>query len=275
MMSTEPSSTSTSPTEAAANKLILAVDTSSPTASFAIAHGETILASLTSTVNAPHSRTFYDHLAILLKLAGCNLKDIDAFAAATGPGSFTGLRVGLAAIKGLAHTTGKPALGINSIDALALTANVVGLTMVVINAGRKEVYNGFRLITALGLVKTVGEDTVGVLSESMMAAAQSFQLLASHQPLLILGDGALAHRNELAAYAAAHQATLRLVSRFDPQCAEWQLKTSASNTAEEIARYAGLLMNNGFAPSLHPHYIRPSDAEIKWDNGNQSTNLQH
>lgn len=273
MMSTEHSSASSPPTEAAAKKLILAVDTSSPTSSFAIADGQTILASLTSSVKTPHSRTFYDHLSILLKLAGCSLNDIDAFAAATGPGSFTGLRVGLAAIKGLAHTTGKPAIGINSIDALALSANIAGLVLVVINAGRREVYNGLRLITALGLVKTEGRDAVGAVNESIRNVSQAIQSLALQQPLLVVGDGALSHQDELAACAATHQSALRLVARFDHQCSAWQLKTSVSGVAEEIARYAGLLISNGLMPSLHPHYVRPSDAEIKWDNGTLQTNL--
>lgn len=267
MMSTERSSSSSLPPEAAANKLILAVDTSSSTSSFAIANGETILASLTSSVKVPHSRTFYDHLAVLLKLAGCSLNDIDAFAAATGPGSFTGLRVGLAAIKGLAHTIGKPAIGVGSIDALALSADVTGLILVMINAGRKETYNGLRLITTTGTVESLGNDKVGAVSRLMAEMWRTMPALASNQSLLIIGDGALTHKDELAAFAEEQQAVLRLVSRFDQQCPAWQLKSSVSGTAEDIARYAGLLLRAGLTPSLQPHYVRPSDAEIKWDNG--------
>lgn len=268
MMSTEHSSSaSAQPHATAAPKLILAVDTSSPISSLAISNGEMILASLTSSVKTPHSRTFYDHLAILLKLAGCGLSDIDAFAAATGPGSFTGLRVGLAAIKGLAHTTGRPAIGVNSIDALALSAGVAGSLLVMINAGRKEAYIGLRLITKVGLVESQGRDLVGAVSEMLAELARTTPALVPGQPLLIVADGALNHQDELAAYAEAHQSTLRLVSRFDQQCADWQLRTSVPGTAQELARYAALLLRNGRAPGLQPHYVRPSDAEIKWDNG--------
>lgn len=268
MMSTAPSSPAPAqPPETAASRLVLAVDTSSPTSSYAISNGETTLASLTSGSKTPHSHTFYEHLAILLKLAGCKLGDIDAFAAATGPGSFTGLRVGLAAIKGLAHTTGRPAIGVNSIDALALAAGMAGLVLVLINAGRKEVYIGLRLITSFGSTESRGEDRVGVVSELLSEMSQIRPALVTGQPLLIIGDGALNYQDALAAYAKEQQSRLRLVSRFDQQCAAWQLKTSVPGTAVEISRYAGMLLGDGRAPGVQPHYIRPSDAEIKWVNG--------
>lgn len=220
-----------------------------------------------SSSKTPHSRTFYDHLAIVLKLAGCSLSDIDAFAAATGPGSFTGLRVGLAAIKGLAHTTGRPAIGVNSIDALALAEGIAGLMLVLINAGRKEAYIGLRLITNFGLMENKGKDQVGAVSELLREMSQARPALFINQPLLIIGDGALNYQDALAASAKEHQSRLRLVNRFDQQCADWQLKTSVPGTAVEIARYASLLLGDGRAPGLEPHYIRPSDAEIKWGNG--------
>lgn len=267
-MSNEHSSPAPSPLdEPAAKTLILAVDTSSPTSSFVIADGAAILASLTSSVKVPHSRTFYDHLTTLLKLAGCSLNDIAAFAAATGPGSFTGLRVGLAAIKGLAHTLEKPAIGINSLDALALAAGIAGPILVMINAGRSEVYSGFRLITTTGLVENHGTDTVGSVGGYLVEVLRTPRAARRGQPLWIIGDGALSHQDEIAACAEKFQTGLRLVSRFDHEGSAWQLKTSVSGTAEEIARYAGLLLRTGQTPSLHPHYIRPSDAEIKWVNG--------
>src|SRR5262245_41766867 len=99
---------------------ILAADTSSPLASLAIVRGDKILASLAGGAHLPHSKALFSNLSILLQLSGLELLEIDAFAVATGPGSFTGLRVGLASIKGLAHTLSKPAIGISSFDALAL-----------------------------------------------------------------------------------------------------------------------------------------------------------
>ncbi len=107
--------------------VVLAADTSSACSGFALARGSELIASLQSQTSEPHSRTFFFQTSELLKRAGMKLNDVDVFAAATGPGSFTGLRVGLAAVKGFAHSMGKPAIGINSIDALALGSKAVGI----------------------------------------------------------------------------------------------------------------------------------------------------
>ena len=80
--------------------MILAVDTSHARASFAISHGAKIVAAHQSDASIPHSKIFFDLLSLLLQDAGLSLAEIDVFAAAVGPGSFTGLRVGLSAIKG-------------------------------------------------------------------------------------------------------------------------------------------------------------------------------
>src|SRR5690349_3161414 len=81
--------------------LILAVDTSSARASLAIARGAEIIASSQSDAFIPHSNIFFDLLSNLLHSAALSITEINLFAAAVGPGSFTGLRVGLSAIKGL------------------------------------------------------------------------------------------------------------------------------------------------------------------------------
>src|SRR5438045_2296487 len=104
--------------------LILAVDTSSARASFAIARGAEIIASSQSDASIPHSKIFFNLLSNLLQSAGFSITDVNLFAAAVGPGSFTGLRVGLSAIKGLSHATGKPSIGVSSLDAIALTSRV-------------------------------------------------------------------------------------------------------------------------------------------------------
>src|SRR5207253_1846803 len=84
--------------------LILAVDTSSPRLSLALARGATVISAIASESGTPHSQTLFVHLAALFDSAQLDPRHVDAFAVATGPGSFTGLRVGLAAVKGLAHT---------------------------------------------------------------------------------------------------------------------------------------------------------------------------
>ncbi|MEP7340868.1 MAG: tRNA (adenosine(37)-N6)-threonylcarbamoyltransferase complex dimerization subunit type 1 TsaB [Acidobacteriota bacterium] len=220
--------------------IILAVDTSSVRASFAIARGATIIASSQSDAFSPHSKIFFDLLSELLQNAGLLVADIDVFAAATGPGSFTGLRVGLSAIKGLSHAMGKPGIGVSSIDAIALSSKVSGKILALIEAGREEIYSGLREIDEDRIPKPIGTDTVGRLSKVI----ESFTQYLNKEPLTVV----------------------RLSEHGEGQNvipSNWQIAAMASITAEEIAVYAGKILNSRTGQGLHPYYIRPSDAEIK------------
>jgi tRNA threonylcarbamoyladenosine biosynthesis protein TsaB len=239
--------------------LILSVDTSSPYASFAITIENRVVASLGGGSGAPHSRTFFANISTLLQLAGLKIEEIDVFAAATGPGSFTGLRVGLAAIKGLARTFDKPAIGINSIDALALSAGMTGLVLVMINAGRNEVYCGLRQVSSDGMLNLISRDRVGAPSSLLTDFAGH---LAGH-PILIVGDGAITYQNELENFAQKTGTQLHIASQLDPTVRTWLLLTSTHEPAITIGRYAAKLIRSGVTPEIHAFYIRPSDAEIK------------
>lgn len=98
---------------------ILAVDTSTPTCGVAILDDDLICASMTVNPGYTHSRSVMGLIKSALDAAHVCVGDMDAFAVTTGPGSFTGLRIGMAVIKGLAMATGKPVCGISSLEALA------------------------------------------------------------------------------------------------------------------------------------------------------------
>jgi tRNA threonylcarbamoyladenosine biosynthesis protein TsaB len=235
--------------------LILAADTSSSHASFAIVRDEKLLASLSGGAHLPHSQTFFSNLSILLQLADIEITEIDAFAAVTGPGSFTGLRVGLAAIKGLAHTLSRPAVGVSSFDAVALGTGAAGLILVMIDAGREEVYCGLRKVHSDGRIESLGEDSVGspafVLSRSIAGRTEG--------PLVIAGNGAAKFRDEI----AAHSEDLLAARHLSLSAQSWQLKLGDGDTAVMIAKSAARMLKAGIIPEIHPNYIRPSDAEIK------------
>ena len=118
---------------------ILALDTTSESGSLAIRSNGQTVAQL-----AIHSPEGFAHLLFgaigqILRNAGLELNDIDCFAAASGPGSFTGVRVGLSAVKGLAEATGKQALGVSNLRAVS-SFGKKPLRAVVIDARRGEVY---------------------------------------------------------------------------------------------------------------------------------------
>jgi tRNA threonylcarbamoyladenosine biosynthesis protein TsaB len=115
---------------------ILALDTTSEHASLALRRDGATLAQLTLHSSEGYAHLVFPAIQRLLSDAGVSLEEIDCFAAAGGPGSFTGVRVGLAAVKGLAAASGKPVAGVSNLRALASNGNLHP----VIDARRGEVY---------------------------------------------------------------------------------------------------------------------------------------
>lgn len=104
---------------------ILALDTSAKTAAAAVVQEDKILCRTSVTVNLTHSQTLLPLCDAMLKAAGMSLKEMDLFAVSAGPGSFTGLRIGIGAIKGMAQGLNKPCVGVSTLE--ALSCNYMGL----------------------------------------------------------------------------------------------------------------------------------------------------
>src|SRR5689334_22287092 len=98
--------------------LVLALDTTTRVCSCALAHDGQVLHELASDVSRPPAARLPGELVDLLDHERRTLDEIDVFAVATGPGSFTGLRIGIATMQGLAMATGKPLIGVSGLDAL-------------------------------------------------------------------------------------------------------------------------------------------------------------
>src|ERR1700694_1105830 len=119
--------------------LILAVDTTHEFGSLALARDGAVVAEVAMHAPAGFGQVLYGYLERLLAGAGVTAGSIDCFAAASGPGSFTGVRVGLACVKGLAEAAGKPAVAVGNLEAMA-TFGTAPLRAVVMDARRGEVY---------------------------------------------------------------------------------------------------------------------------------------
>jgi len=175
---------------------ILGIDTSTKTASVSVVNFENetakILAEITSNGNISHSENLMPMIDYTLKCAGVSLSDIDLFAASRGPGSFTGIRIGVATIKGLAFGSEiNNCMGISSLYALAY--NFYGsasdiLILPVIDARRKQVYNAI-----FDDFKYIKNDRIITVSELETELNAEFP----GRKIIFTGDGADMCYNEI------------------------------------------------------------------------------
>ena len=100
------------------NYKLLSADTSAKTATVALFESGTLIAEYTQNIGLTHSEGFLPLLEMMLKTTKRDISEIDYYAVTNGPGSFTGLRIGVATIKGLAHANDKPLVEISTLDAL-------------------------------------------------------------------------------------------------------------------------------------------------------------
>ena len=124
--------------------LILAMESTAKAASVALVRDGVLVAQSMQCSGLTHSRTLLPMAEDLLKNADTKLSDVDRFAVAHGPGSFTGVRIGVAAVKGLAWAAEKPAVGVSTLEAMAWHGAAAGegsLICCAMDARRNQVYN--------------------------------------------------------------------------------------------------------------------------------------
>jgi tRNA threonylcarbamoyladenosine biosynthesis protein TsaB len=233
--------------------IVLAIDTSSPQASFAIQRGDKLLATLATDNGTQHSKSFFSHLETTLQLAGIELSQLTAIAAVTGPGSFTGLRVGLAATQGLAQTLNIKSIGLNTLDVTALAASVAGRILVLLDAGRGEVFAGLRYVRPDGRFTQLLPDHAGRLENILHA------LVNDETHLFVTGSGAAL----LKLWAQQRGIHLTHSSHAHLQPTSWQILPTPSPLALALARYTITALPDVERHPLQACYIRPSDAEMK------------
>jgi tRNA threonylcarbamoyladenosine biosynthesis protein TsaB len=120
---------------------VLAVDTTTERGSVAVTQDDSVSGEVRIASPDGHSRRLLPVIDFLLGALDLKPGDVDAFAVVTGPGSFTGLRVGLSTVQGLALGSGRPCLGVSALDVLAARiAGASAVSVAVMNAGRGEVY---------------------------------------------------------------------------------------------------------------------------------------
>ena len=139
--------------------ITLAIDTATKTAGVALLRDETILVEYFFNLPVNHSETILPAIHQGLALAGISVDGVDLFALTLGPGSFTGLRIGASTVKGLAVTTGKPVVGVSTLEALAYNAvDYPGLICPMLDARKGEVYTALYRRNEEGFLDVVREE---------------------------------------------------------------------------------------------------------------------
>ncbi len=183
------------------NYRILAADTSAKTATVALFENGVMIAEYTQNIGLTHSEGFLPLVESMLKETKRELCEIDYFAITNGPGSFTGLRIGVATVKGLAHAVNKPLVEISTLDALSENVpHFSGYVCPMLDARRQEVY------------AAVYKDGKKLMEDTPLPLTELFAFLKEHRgKVLFLGDGAVNYRDVIqkalpkkAVFAPAH-----------------------------------------------------------------------
>ncbi len=221
---------------------LLTIQTATPAGSLALTEGDRLLGELFLDNRRPHGSWLLAAVERLLAATGLALSELDGFGVTIGPGSFTGLRVGLATVKGLALAVAKPIAGVSTLQTLALQAPHAALPVCAcLDARKQEVY--------AGCYHWQGGWPLPVHVERVLSPER---LLAEiTEPTLFIGDGATVYRTLITRQLGGRAHFL--AAAYDPP----------------RAAHAALLALRVFqagearpATAVNPVYIRPSEAEL-------------
>lgn len=220
---------------------ILALDSSAVAASVALCEDGELLGEYTVRNQNTHSQTLLPMIESMLSFFELGTDDVELFAVSSGPGSFTGVRIGAATVKGLAFGTQKPCIGVSTLEALAY--NLIGnngLICPVMNARRKQVYTA--------LFRCQDGQMTRLLPDSALAITELDALLEQYgdEPIYLCGDG--------------YDLTVELLThpiRKTPERLRHQSAYSVAQVALNAYRDGVRTDDCEMAPT----YLRPSQAE--------------
>ncbi len=217
---------------------VLGVDTSREMGSVALVDSAGGLAKRRMEPGGGHGQRIFYEIEELLRDCGVALEEVDGFAAGSGPGSFTGVRIALAAVKGLAEAQGKPVFGVSNLQALAWHG-VGALRAAVMDARREQIFGA---LYGAGLER-VGEETVGPMADWVASLPPGEIEFVTADPVLL----------EEGLRGTGREASPR--------------RQAPASLAVAVARIALARMEAGEPGSgveLDANYVRRSDAEMNW-----------
>lgn len=227
--------------------IILAIDTSSKVTSLAVAQAERLLRSSAELHDDQRSETLWLDIQTVLNRLGKTISDVSLFAVCTGPGGFTGLRVGISAAKGFSAATNKPIVGVTSLEAAAVSAETAGPVCVMVNAYKGEVYSQ--------LFSPYDDGTLRSKNEPIVSSYQhALERVLDVDELVLTGD--------------ALEPGMKIIEDFISKRGKgkWVVNRAHRELAISIAKIAYVKSSRrefDSADTLTACYVRPSEAEIK------------
>ncbi|MFW6051460.1 MAG: tRNA (adenosine(37)-N6)-threonylcarbamoyltransferase complex dimerization subunit type 1 TsaB [Myxococcota bacterium] len=233
---------------------VLAVDTSTDASAVAVVRDGSLGAESAAVGRARHGEVLLARIEQALEAAGIALSQVDLLAVGIGPGSFTGLRVGLATVKGLALSQGLPVVGVPSLRVLALGLGAGGGRLVapVVDAHHDEVFSAAYRVDGRGVAREVLPPFHALPEEVAGRLVQA----AGGDGLVLCGGGARRH-------AARMEAVLGEAASVAP--AVWDVPRASLLALEAAARHAQEGPSD--LMGLEPLYVRPSDAKLPQSGG--------
>jgi len=225
---------------------ILAVETATSCQSVAVLDGARVLARSDEEAARSQARLLIPTIDRLLKASGLTLSSLEGLAVSIGPGSFTGLRVGLATMMGLRATTGLPLAAVPTLEAMAWNVPRADAPLCpILKARTGEVYWGLYRWTGAGTLHRLAEDRVGPLE----SVVRSFV-----GPTVVLGEGWIAYHHELRRLLGPREGEVREA----PAAA-----MAASAVSVGLAGLERLARGDIAAQGLSPRYVQRAEAELK------------
>ena len=225
---------------------ILAIDTATQVSSVAVVSRERLAAELTMQARLTHSETLMPHIEQVLKMAGVKKENLEGIAVSIGPGSFTGLRIGLAAAKAMAYALSLPVVGVPTLAALAYHYPIAGTHLVsLLDAQKGNAYVG-QYRWAHGVLQEAAPVAVYSVAEIVAMCA------AVDEPVVLLGDVAQKMRGKLELPPNVMLAPAHLVMPRAACVAMYGLDRLEKGETDNIM-------------ALEPCYIRRSEAEVLWE----------
>ena len=220
---------------------ILGIDTSSKILSIALSEDKNILKEETHLLDRKHSSLLVPKIEKMLKDKNLSINDIDMFVIGLGPGSFTGLRIGVSTVKGFGIATKKLCVGVSSLDALALNANEGDLIVPILDAKREKVYSAIYKKEKNRIIKK---------SKHLLLSIDEL-MKKIKEKTVFLGDGIMLYEKRIRHFN-------KKAVFLKEEC--WYPK--ASNLIK-LALLNGKNMKRANLSKLDPIYLYPKDCQVK------------